>query len=198
MNTYLEDVPSGKEFFIGTKSIKNLHGLLFEFRSIPDETYGLYVGKDHNYFSDWIEHVIANKKLADELRPIISRKEATAVLERNIEMIKRGNEKVAEPKKEKQEEKQEVKQEVKKEEKQKEKKELPPISLKTDHVEKKEVLESKKDDTSILLEKVSQDEKEIKEFLWKHFKWDMAKEFMYGLAVGILIGFVLAKVFIQC
>ena len=38
---------------------------------------------------------------------------------------------------------------------------------------------------------------EIKDFLWKHFAWDMAKEFMYGMAIGILIGMVLSKIFIR-
>ena len=47
-----------------------------------------------------------------------------------------------------------------------------------------------------MLKIIAKDEREIKEFLWKHFAWDMAKEFMYGLAVGILIGLVLSRIFL--
>ncbi|MEM4398131.1 MAG: hypothetical protein QW757_05935, partial [Candidatus Woesearchaeota archaeon] len=49
----------------------------------------------------------------------------------------------------------------------------------------------------ILKEAIKHDEKYGHEFLWKHFAWEMAKEFMYGMAIGILIGFVLAKIFLR-
>ncbi len=45
------------------------------------------------------------------------------------------------------------------------------------------------------LKKIARDESEIKHILWKHYHWDMAKEFMYGLAIGIVLGLILSKAF---
>ena len=49
-------------------------------------------------------------------------------------------------------------------------------------------------DEDNLLKRIANDESEIKNMLWKHFAWDMAKEFMYGMAIGIIIGLILSKI----
>ncbi|MEM3374754.1 MAG: hypothetical protein QXE31_06095 [Candidatus Woesearchaeota archaeon] len=219
---YLNDVPEGKEFYLFDRKIKNLYGLLFELRSMNDETYNHFVASDHNYFSDWIEHVIQFKKLADELRPIVNRKEAINIIEKNIDDLKNSKEginkldekksvfgenkienisenviKESEKKVEKYEEKEE-KNELKnllKEEKESLKKELP---TKQEKSHEKDVKDYKINSEELLKETLKHDAKYGKDFLWKHFAWEMAKEFMYGMSLGILIGFILARIFIRC
>jgi hypothetical protein len=47
------------------------------------------------------------------------------------------------------------------------------------------------------LSKIGQNKKDIKIFLWKHFPWDMALEFMYGMALGLLMGLVMSRIFFR-
>jgi hypothetical protein len=65
---YLEDVPDEKAFVLGEKRIRNLYGLLFEFREMKDEAYSYYAAEDHNYFADWVLHVVADKELSEKLK----------------------------------------------------------------------------------------------------------------------------------
>ncbi len=53
-------------------------------------------------------------------------------------------------------------------------------------------------ETEKLLGKLAKNEKEIKDFLWKHFAMDMAKEFMYGMAIGMLAGIIISRLFFRC
>ena len=166
MNNYLNDVAEDKVFLLGDKKIRNLYGLLFEFRVMSDDTYSYYANNEHNYFADWIQCVIVNKELSDSLRDAKSRKEAVRVVEKTLDSLK-------EPRKEEKvftSPKQEVKKEI-------------PITA--------------EEEVDVLLKKIAQSEKEIQTVLWKHFTWDMAKEFMYGMAIGMLIGLVLAKIFFK-
>ena len=43
--------------------------------------------------------------------------------------------------------------------------------------------------------KLSKEDVEIRNVIWKHFKWEMAKEFMYGMAIGMIMGLILSKLF---
>jgi hypothetical protein len=45
-----------------------------------------------------------------------------------------------------------------------------------------------------MLKKISTEKQEVKHLLWKHFAWDMAKEFMYGLAIGVFVGLILSRI----
>ena len=80
MPNYLDDVPKQNAFTLGGKKILNLYSLLLEFRSISDETYSHYASHNHNYFADWIAHVVNHQELAEKLRKTSSRKEAITVL----------------------------------------------------------------------------------------------------------------------
>lgn len=186
MANYLDDVPKQNAFTLGDKKILNLYSLLLEFRSISDETYSHYASSHHNYFADWIMHVVNYPELADKLRKTSSKQQAITVLEKSIEEHKEENVKkedsfvVADTKPKKKAGK---KVEKKPEEKPKE-----------EPKEKEPVIVKKGED---LLQDIAKNEREIKDFLWKHFAWDMAKEFMYGMAIGILIGMVLSKIFIR-
>ena len=46
-----------------------------------------------------------------------------------------------------------------------------------------------------MLMKLSKEDVEIRNVIWKHFKWEMAKEFMYGMAIGMIMGLILSKLF---
>jgi len=182
MPNYLDDVPEQNAFILGDKKILNLFSLLLELRSMSDETYNYYASSHHNYFADWIMHVVNYHELADKLRNTSSRQQAIRVLEKSVEEHKEKDVKedsfvVAETKPK-------MKKPVKKAE---EKEKAEPLNK----------VPNKMTENNVMLQDIAQNEKEIKDFLWKHFAWDMAKEFMYGMAIGILIGMVLSKIFIR-
>lgn len=206
MSDYLTDVQDDKVFYLGEKKIKNLYGLLFECRSITDEVYSYYADSEHNYFADWIEYVIKFKELSQKLRLTKSRKEAISVLEKEIDSCK-GEAKAAVAKQQPAEIK------ISAMETKAQEKPLLQPEIKPQPAEK--LLESKKDEMKILppkeelhfitrvtdvekeMHEKSKDKEEAKAYLWKHFSWEMAKEFMYGMALGILIGMVLSKIFFR-
>ncbi|MBN2368325.1 hypothetical protein JXC34_04860, partial [Candidatus Woesearchaeota archaeon] len=78
---YLDDVPEDKAFILGDKKIRNLYGLLFELRSMDDELFSHYSSKHHNYFADWIEHILINNNISSGLREKHSRQETIDYLE---------------------------------------------------------------------------------------------------------------------
>lgn len=199
MDAFLMDVAEDKVFYLGDKKIKNLYGLLFELRSISDETYSYYAGEDHNYFSDWIEYVIKNYDLAHNLRKTNSRKEAVGLLEHSIDSMKH-EEKKEEPRK--------LVENVslgasgfnemitggtKQAEKLLEALHHEPKELTLERTRPAERVTAAEKE----MHDISRDKDEAKEYLWKHFSWEMAKEFMYGMALGILIGLVLSKIFFR-
>ncbi|MBN2368181.1 hypothetical protein JXC34_04110, partial [Candidatus Woesearchaeota archaeon] len=117
--------------------------------------------------------------------------EITPEPEKAEEKPEKKDESAKEPIKAKEEKKEEVKEKEPKKE---------SVADKKEETEKEKKKEShgkdKKPDLSLkLLKDIDKEEHEIKDFLWKHFAWDMAKEFMYGMALGILIGLVLSKIF---
>ncbi len=179
---YLDDVPEDKIFILGDKKIKNLYGLLFEFREINDETYQNYVTDDHNYFADWVEYVVKDKDLAEKLRAARPKKDAINVLEFAVDSIRREKE----PKRE-------TKKIV-----------APSVQEKSalkSEIEEKPAQKTEKKIVQMQEEKKGynfpKEEKDAKIFLWKHFGSEMAKEFMYGLAFGILMGLIFSKMFLR-
>jgi hypothetical protein len=191
---YLNNVPGDKAFRLGEKSINNLYGLLFEFRTISDESYKVYADEEHNYFADWVYHVIGHHQLADELRGAKSRADAVTVLENAIKALKEP-EPVAEVKGEEASPsftmaKPAPKKRTLRKPKPAETPEEPEKEIVEEHAKEHTM------DTETMWKKLSENKQEIKNFLWKHFAWDMAKEFMYGLSLGILVGLVLSKMFL--
>ncbi len=72
---------------------------------------------------------------------------------------------------------------------------------KAEAVVKEAARPSQKEDTieevDELMRKISRSEDEIKNILWKHFAKDLAREFMYGMLAGTLIGFILSKILLR-
>jgi len=60
--------------------------------------------------------------------------------------------------------------------------------------EKEEITQADYLEVEDMLKKISTEKQEVKHLLWKHFAWDMAKEFMYGLAIGIFVGLILSRI----
>ncbi len=211
---YLSSVPDDRVFILGHKRLKNLYELLSCFKEISDETYSHFASNSHNYFADWIEHVIKYPDLADELRKTKTRHDAIIILENLLpksSLPPSAEEKTVE----------EVASHIPKEEETDESdtalsadaKDITSVPAEIEKIEERperiteeanssqKVPERKNTmnirETEALLKKISDNETQIKEFLWKHFAWDMAKEFMYGMAIGILIGLVVSKIFIK-
>ncbi|NTV24348.1 MAG: hypothetical protein HGA85_08345 [Nanoarchaeota archaeon] len=167
-----------KAFMHDGKKIRTLRELLHEIKEMPEERYQHYASENHNYFADWIEHVLEDADLSQSLRHLHKKKEAISLLDEYLHP------------------KPAVVQPINNE---------PSIlheEKSSFEVQEDKPLKEEKKETKITrqiekLDKIAQDEKEIKEFLWKHFAWDMAEEFMYGMAIGILVGLVLSKIFLK-
>ena len=85
----LKDVPVDNEFIFrdGTR-LKNLHGLSIKLSVLSDEDFGFHVNDDKNDFKSWIEEVIKDKTLADEISKIKNRKEMKAVIDAKIRLCR--------------------------------------------------------------------------------------------------------------
>jgi len=199
---YLSSVQDDRVFLLGERRLKNLYDLLDSFKELSNETYSHYASSSHNYFADWIEHVIKYDELASRLRNSKNKDEATAILENALPKANpppKAEEKIDQPVL--QENKEKVEQEIISENKD----EITPVKPEEIIViqENTKKYSTEKDnalthsETEALLKKISDNETQIKDFLWKHFAWDMAKEFMYGMAIGILIGLIVSKIFIK-
>jgi hypothetical protein len=195
------------------KKIKNLYGLLFELRSMSDEGYSYYAGPDHNYFADWVQHVMGNNELAAKMRAAKSRKEEIEVLEVVTGSAKKPETRAAEPLIKPEQKKPETKLDMVKPV-MTEPKPVEPAKKPEDKPVEKPVIEQKtepnpeiKPKTDFLADKQElkiekkvffpKEEHEKRFLLWKHFSWELAKEFMYGMAVGILIGLIFSKMFLR-
>jgi len=188
MHRYLENVHEGKEFHLGHKKIRNLNEMLFELKDMSDEQYEHYVSEKHNYISDWILHVVKYKALADSLRVAGSRKQSIDAMQ---VMIKSLNAEIhSENQTHYTEKKEEI--DISKIQEQKQ------TELVTNEKTIKEALyDAGKNHVPQVRHHPPTGHKERREFLWTHFSWDIAKEFMYGMSIGILAGMVLSKIFLM-
>ena len=184
---YLDDVPEDKTFLLGDTRLHNLKELQESIAAMNDSEYGKFAGHDFNYFADWVQYVVGHTALADSLRASLDRDDANRILEEALEnevdekpvIIEQKVEfapppedepvKAAEPKKNS---------------------DKSVVSVSSEEPDRIEDVES-------LMKKIAKNENEIKDILWKHFAWDLAKEFMYGMAVGILLGFVLSRILLR-
>ncbi len=71
----LSDVPEDKRFYVHNGSIlKNLRELGGELERMSFETFHYHVNPYKNDFANWVNDVIGDKILADELRKVKTRK----------------------------------------------------------------------------------------------------------------------------
>ena len=165
---YLEDVPPDKNFFLGSRHIRNLYGLLLEVRNITDAEFNHYVSKHHNYFSDWIEHVINHKRLANRLRDVTDKEEFAEILQDDLDNLM-GKLRVYEEE----------------------------LSEAKSHNRKNEVSYHQYKKGKMKLEDfmkiVAENEEDIKEYLKHYLSGEMRREFLLGLAIGIIVGVIIGK-----
>jgi hypothetical protein len=203
------DAPDDKAFVLNDKRLHNLNELLIELKMMDDETYSRFVSSKHNYFADWVLHVLSQKDLAEGMRKSSSKKNLVELLESKkgrvdaIEIFKvpKKDVLVTEP----------IVNEISKEasahtnedavpEKKTEPHKIDQNSSLQQETQKKKGFfsaghkEPAKKNIEQELERIEQDEKQIKELIYKHFSRDMAKEFMYGMALGIIMGLILSRI----
>jgi hypothetical protein len=80
----MDDAADDKVFMLGDRKVLNVYGLLFELKHMSDKTYKNYVGNDFNYFADWIDNVLNQTALADNLRKVQEKGEAITILENQV------------------------------------------------------------------------------------------------------------------
>lgn len=216
---YLDKVPDDKVFVLGTKKLFTIDDLFAELNSISDEEYSHYASANHNYFADWIMHVVKYDKLAaDLINTNGNKKDAVKVLEKHIKKLQSNSESKKEikiknpPFIKKDPVKQTAETDLIIEEVLKQPEKVEKLYVKDINPEEKIIEEEKeitkevseaeqpKTEHSIheiesILEKLSKEDVEIRNVIWKHFKWEMAKEFMYGMAIGMIMGLILSKLF---
>jgi hypothetical protein len=81
----LIDAPHGKEFVFqdGTRA-KNVSELTTAIASLSDHGFHHFVNLHKNDFATWIDHVLEDKKLSDELRKCKTKKDALKLLDTHV------------------------------------------------------------------------------------------------------------------
>ena len=183
---YLDNVPEDKAFILGDRRLLSLRELHDALSAISDDEFNRYVGTGFNYFADWIYHVVGHSTLADSIKLETGREASLQVLDDALknETQSQGI----------------VEQKVAFEEpaaatavQTGDELTAQAVTAERPAAERPDRIE----DVEELMRKISKNENEIKDILWKHFAWDLAKEFMYGMAVGILIGFILSRILLR-
>ena len=165
------DAIEEKAFILKDKKLRNLNDLYSAIAELSDEEYSHYVSLHHNYFADWVQYVLEQRELADGLRSTDLRIKALQIL--SLKLKKET---------EKENSYSDIKVAPKKESKAK-------IDVKNDNPEDQKLSHH------VLSKDYSQmDTQEMKHLLWHHHPWEMAKEFMYGMAIGIIIGLILSRI----
>ena len=77
-------VPEEKAFVHKGKKIHSLNDLISEIKSMSNSEFSHYVGPMHNYFADWIMHVMKNKELAKAVKKSKSKKNTLKLLNKEI------------------------------------------------------------------------------------------------------------------
>jgi hypothetical protein len=172
---YLTDVPIEDAFILGDIKILSLSDLSVQLKKMDSQTYSHYANKNHNYFADWVLHVVKHNELANKLINAKDLAQAQKAIEESLK--KKTTEEIQE----------------KPVASLKEKK-ITPVK-KTEFVAPDKIADISNLESEELIKRIAMDESEIKHFLWKHYSWHIAKEFIYGFAIGIICGLILSKVF---
>ena len=88
VSTLLKDVPQENYFYVcNGKVLKNLKELRDELMQMDEGTFRYHVNEAKNDFSNWINDILKNKKLADDLRRANSPQEILAIVETRIKKV---------------------------------------------------------------------------------------------------------------
>lgn len=82
---FWEDVHGEKQFWVNDGNVlKNLKELPRSLRSMSDETFLHHVNEHKNDFANWIEEVVGEKKLAEEVRTLQNRTAMIKAVKRSL------------------------------------------------------------------------------------------------------------------
>ena len=85
MNKLLSNVNDDKAFYLKSgKKVKNLKELLAEAKNISADEFNHHVTEERNDFSNWVKHVLEDKKLSQSIGKIRNKKEVCLI--RNSEI----------------------------------------------------------------------------------------------------------------
>ena len=86
----LSDVPGQYAFWCGDGMVlKNMKGLQNGLTTMSDKTYLYHSNSEKNDFSNWVQDVIGDQKLANDLHDAKSRAQALTVVNRRVALLEK-------------------------------------------------------------------------------------------------------------
>ena len=87
---YLREVYSEQCFWVNNGNVlKNIEELANALATISDETYGYHVNGERNDFSKWVNDILGDKKLANELLSSKNRQSASKKVKDRLSSLKK-------------------------------------------------------------------------------------------------------------
>lgn len=87
---YLSDTSPEQSFWVNNGPVlRNLDELSNFIQGMPDDAYSYHANKDKNDFSRWINEIIGDKKLANDLLSSKSKQSAARKLNSRLAMLKK-------------------------------------------------------------------------------------------------------------
>ncbi len=87
---YLSEVSPDKCFWVNNGPIlKKIEDLLNYIPNMSDETFNHHVNKDKNDFSSWINEIVEDKKLANDLLSSKTKNAVTGKLQKRINILRK-------------------------------------------------------------------------------------------------------------
>ncbi|MEK6946644.1 MAG: hypothetical protein AABX32_03470 [Nanoarchaeota archaeon] len=84
----LSNVPEDKVFWLNNGGVlRNLQELSSALADISEETFGYYVNNEKNDFKNWVNDVIGDKKLADEIAKTKSKEHLLSRVNKRINQL---------------------------------------------------------------------------------------------------------------
>lgn len=189
----LADVPEGKEFFLHHNNhrryLKNILDLKAELELMNAEEYASHVSETKNDFSIWVNDAVGDEKLAHDIVSASTKEEMIVLIKSRIEfavsIIEKENKKLIE-------DEEKVLKEVSAK-----KKNTVSLNHQISHLEK----DVKKMSQNIDLENKLVNSKDDSQIPSLHASSHLSLnarivEFIFGLAVGFVLGLIIARAFI--
>ena len=177
------DIAPEQYFYARNEAIiTNLSELKESLDKMDDDTFNHHVTDDRNDFSEWIKHVVGDKKLAKEFTKAKSRNDASKIIQKKIQKTKKKEtaveavEKEIHPKKAKKKSHTEI-----------------DVTLEKfdEIIQREKEIEKKEEKIKEVEERI---EKQLKQPTDKKF---FSKEFIQGVAVGVLLAVIAFLVYFK-
>jgi len=189
------DIQPDQYFYARNESIiTDLSDLKSALENMDDDSYNHHVTDERNDFSEWIKHVIGDKKLANSLLHSKSKKEAISMIDKKLEKSQKKEKAVESV------ESEIVKRVPKKKKRKKKKVETAidiPLEKFDEIIAREKEIEKREEKIQEIEERI---ETQLGEMKKSKFKQDQprkffTKEFIQGIVVGILLCVILFLVY---